>query len=402
MTLDRALRDVLTEQADRREGPVPDLAALRAGGLTLRRRRRRLVMASSALAVLLCVGVGVGLAGGRRDIGASDLPAGPPLGVSAASAVPWCVPAPDQELDQVIEGEGAPIRTLCRTVHVAELWHHAGTTVLTRNGTTYRVADGRLTPMGTRTGDVRMSHDGRLAAWMGLSNGRTNCGVLPLEVYEVATATAVATTDVEAEPCAHLAGIDDRGRVYVSASDGRPGVFDVRMYDTRTGAWTRVSGVPVPSGHGLITYVTADGFAVQIAQDTISGPGYFASMPLASLEGRVDSTGRFVARREVPIGRGRWSPDRSLVADQQPEGVVVRSADLTRRLALDLPRDLFSARKERLPEVDLIWESPTSVLAVSGLQAGSLVYRCDVRSGSCEHVDRLGQPALGNGAQPGG
>ena len=402
MTLDRELRDVLTEQADRREGPVPDLAALRAGGLTLRRRRRRLVMASSALAVLLCVGVGVGLAAGQRDIEATDLPAGPPLGVSAGSQVPWCVPAPDQELEQLIEGEGAPIRTLCRTFHVAELWHHAGTTVLTRNGTTYRVADGRLTPMGKRTGDVRMSHDGRLAAWMGLSNGRTNCGVLPLEVYEVATATAVATTEVRADACGHLAGIDDLGRVFVTVSDDRPGVLDVRMYDTRTGVWTRVSDVPVPSGHGVITYVTADGFAVQIAEDTISGPGYFASMPLASLEGRVDGTGRFVAQREVPIGRGRWSPDRSLVADQQPEGVVVRSADLTRRLALDLPPDLFAAREERLPEADLIWESPTSVLAVSGLEAGSPVYRCDVRSGSCERVDRLGQPALGNAAQAGG
>ena len=51
---------------------------------------------------------------------------------------------------------------------------------------------------------------------------------------------------------------------------------------------------------------------------------------------------------------------------------------------------------------DLIWESPTSLLAVSGLTAGSPVYRCDVRSGSCEHLDRPGQPALGNNAQPGG
>ncbi len=125
-------------------------------------------------------------------------------------------------------------------------------------------------------------------------------------------------------------------------------------------------------------------------------------MPLASLEGRVDVTGRFVAQREVPIGRGRWSPDRSLVVDQQPEGVVVRSGDLTHRLALDLPPDLFAAREERLPEADLIWESPTSVLAVSGLEAGSPVYSCDVRSGSCERVDRVGQPALGNGAPAGG
>ena len=135
MTLDRELRDVLTEQADRREGPVPDLAALRAGGASPSGAagggwswRRPRSPSSCAWAS------GVGLAAGQRDIEATDLPAGPPLGVSAGSQVPWCVPAPDQELEQLIEGEGAPIRTLCRTFHVAELWHHVGTTVLTRNG----------------------------------------------------------------------------------------------------------------------------------------------------------------------------------------------------------------------------------------------------------------------------
>ena len=195
MTLDAQLRDVLTEQADRREGPVPDLAALRAGGLTLRRRRSRLVMASSALAVLLC----------RRRRGRTrrrpaghrcDRPPGRPASRRERNGqrCPGASPPRMQELEQLIEGEGAPIRTLCRTFRVAELWHHAGTTVLTRNGTTYRVADGQAHTDGKRTGDVRMSHDGRLAAWMDLSNGRTNCGVLPLEVYEVATATEVATT----------------------------------------------------------------------------------------------------------------------------------------------------------------------------------------------------------------
>ena len=264
----------------------------------------------------------------------------------------------------------------------------------------YRVADGRLTPLGTGGEAVSMSHDGRLAASLGDSTGRTNCGLLPLEVYEVATATQVASTEVETVSCGHLAGIDDLGRVYVTVHDVDWGVLDVRMYDTRRHEWSQVVGVPTDGGG--ITYVTADGFAVQIAEDVVSGPDFRASIPLASLEGRVDAEGRFLPQREVPIGRGRWSPDRSLVADQQPEGVVVRSADLTRRLALDLPRDLFAARPERLPEVDLIWESPTSLLAVSGLQAGSSVYRCDVRSGSCERVDRLGQPALGDSAQPGG
>jgi hypothetical protein len=397
MSLDNELREVLTAQADRREGAAPDIAALRAGGLA-RRRRRRLALASSGLAALLLVVVGVGVAVGNRDSRTVEDPAGRAEG-AGSTGVPWCVSGADPS-GQHIVGEGTPISTLCHGPREVHLWHHAGTTILTKNGTTFRVADGELTPLGSSDGTVRMSHDGRLAAWLGRTGG--NCGVLPLEVYEVATATAVAATDVDTEPCGHLAGIDDLGRVYVTASDGGTGVFDVRMYDTGTGEWTRVSDLPQSPGTEFITYVTADGFAVQIAEDVISGPDFGDSIALASLEGRVDADGRFVPQREVPIGRGRWSPDRSLVADQQPEGVVVRSADLTRRIALDLPRDLFAARPERLPEVDLLWESPTSLLAMSGLQAGSSVYRCDVRSGSCERVDRLGQPALGNGARPGG
>ncbi len=62
MTLDNELRAALAEQAARREGPAPDTAAIRAGGLAIRRRRRRLVVASSVLAVLLVVAAGLGLA----------------------------------------------------------------------------------------------------------------------------------------------------------------------------------------------------------------------------------------------------------------------------------------------------------------------------------------------------
>ena len=402
MTLESELRAALGEQADRRDGPAPDLSAIRAGGLTLRRRRRRLVVASSVLAVLLLVGAGLGLAAGVRETRDTDHSSGSASGVGVSTGVPWCVPDEERNGGQVIVGVGAPVRTVCRADQSVSLWHHAGTTVLTRHGTTYRVADGRLTPLGHRYGNVVMSHDGRLAAWLDLSTSGTNCGVLPMEVYEVATVTEVAMTQVEAEGCAHLAGIDDLGRVYVATAEDRPGVLDVRMFDTRTRQWTRVLDVPAPSRYGVITYVTADGFAVQIAEHTTSLPYDSATRPLASLEGRVDTAGRFVPEREVPIGRARWSPDRSHVVDQQPEGVVMRSADLTRRLAFDLPPDLFAAQVERLPEADLIWESPTSVLAVSGLEAGATVYRCDVRSGSCERVDRLGHPALGNGAQPRG
>ena len=221
MTLEGELRDVLAEQADRRDGPVPDLAALRAGGLTLRRRRRRLVVASSALAVLLCVGVGVGLAAGQRDTARTAQPAAPSgRGVRGALVRP----RPDRGVEQLIEGEGPPIR---HPVPHASASPGSGTTPAPPSSPGAEPPTGSPTAGSPRWGGApersAMSHDGRLAAWMDLSTGRTSCGRLPLEVYEVATATAVATTALETRPCGRLAGIDDRGRVYVTVSDGRPG-----------------------------------------------------------------------------------------------------------------------------------------------------------------------------------
>ena len=389
MSLDNELREVLTAQADRREGPVPDLAAVRAGGLA-RRRRRRVAMASSGLAVLLVAAVGVGVAAGLRDSRTTGAPTAPPAG-GASTGVPWCVPDPSG--GQRIVGEGAPIRTLCHEIHEGRLWHHAGTTVLVRSGTVQRVADGRLTTLGTGDGDVSMSHDGRFAAWL-------NCGVHPLEVYEVATATRTATTEVDSASCGHLAGIDDRGRVYLTVDHLQSGVLDVRMYDTRRRLWTRVADIPAEAGG--ITYVTADGFAVQTEEVAVAGEDYRFSLALASVEGRVDDTGRFLPQREVPIGRGRWSPDRSLVVDQRPEGVVVHSADLATRVVLDLPTASFTRTADRLPDSDFLWESPNVVLAVSAIATDSPVYRCDVRSGNCELEDRPGWPPFGNNAQVGG
>ena len=397
MSLDNELREVLAAQADGREPPVPDIRAMRAAGSTLRhRRRRRLTVVWSGLAVLLVAAVGVGI--GLPEARMVGDPAGRPAGVGPTE-VPWCVPDPSG--GQLILGEGTPIHTLCDAIHEAHLWHHSGTTVLVRDGTVQRVADGRLTPLGTSAGNVSMSHDGRLAAWLGGSVGRTNCGLLPLEVYEVATATEVASTEIETVSCGHLAGIDDLGRVYVTVHDEEWGVLDVRMYDTRHREWSQVAGVPTDGG--AVTYVTADGFAVQSEDLVVTAPGYGSTLPVASVEGRVDDAGRFVPQREVPIGRGWWSPDRSLVVDQQPEGVVVHRADLTTQVVLDLPTAGFTARADRLPSSDLLWESPTTILAVArDLPTGSLVYRCDVRTGSCQQVDRAGRPALGNSTAPGG
>jgi hypothetical protein len=57
MSLDRELRAVLAERAERCEVPVPDFHALRAGGMARRRRhRRRSVVAAAAAAVVVAVG----------------------------------------------------------------------------------------------------------------------------------------------------------------------------------------------------------------------------------------------------------------------------------------------------------------------------------------------------------
>ena len=197
----------------------------------------------------------------------------------------------------------------------SHLWYHGGSTVLTtpRDGT-YRVADGRLTPMGTRGGERSRS-----ATTGGPPHGDRPRGdlraVSRLEVYEVATAEEVATTRIPGISW-HLAGIDDRGRVYVTVGRRPLGDLEVRMYDTRSEAWTRVSGVPARRRHGIITYVTADGFAVRTPMTGLRA--LTTQLPLASVEGVVDAEGRFVPQREVPIGRGRWSPDRSSSSSSDP------------------------------------------------------------------------------------
>ena len=103
-------------------------------------------------------------------------------------------------------GEGAPIRTLCDAVHEAHLWHHAGSTVLTKNGTTYRVGDGRLTPLGTGAGNVSMSHDGRLAAWLVAVDRQDQLWRAPAGGLRGRAGHEVASTASRRTLCGHLAG----------------------------------------------------------------------------------------------------------------------------------------------------------------------------------------------------
>jgi hypothetical protein len=215
-----------------------------------------------------------------------------------------------------------------------------------------------------------------------------------LRLREAATARTVATTAVPR--CARIAGVDDSGRVYLTVEEGSDSeTTDVLMYDMRAHRWSTVAGIPtVGGGVPRITYVTDTGFA--IAWDRQRWDGLW--MALSSVEGDVDSSGRFTPQRQVPVGAGVWSPDRSYVADARADDVVVRpAADLEQLVVLQLPGQgpAWGA--------NIQWASPTSVLVARlNDQMASATYRCDIRSGGCTLVDHEGYMAHGENAAGGG
>ena len=393
MSLDEALRATLTESTERCDVPLPDVAAMTAGGYARRRRHRVQVVAFVVLAI---VSVGAAVALAERGIRSAPDPVDRPSpGEWRSTVVPWCVPNPDDaDGGELVVGAGDPVETPCsyrgREQH-AFLFHHGDSTVLGLSAFgVYRVADGSLTQLGEHGGeDMTFSHDGRYVAWQ--SGMGTNCGVVTVDVYEVATATEVASTVVPRYSCSHVYGIDDLGRVYISVGDERPRDSQVLMYDIRTREWIEVVGLPVRTGVLDFNYVTADGFAVSTDEHVLKG---CCSVSLASVEGGVDERGSFVTRREVPIGHAWWSPDRSLVAEQEVEGLFVRPADdLTAGVQLDLPQSSFAVSDDNLP-ASVQWESPDTVLVSLIYTDGA--YRCNAHSGSCEAVVRNGWPAFAN------
>jgi hypothetical protein len=372
--------------------------------------RPRVVPLAAAAAVLAVV---LGLAWWQLARGSeATLPVSPPVG---STSVPFCITDPDDPDGEVIVGAGAPVKALCRYTPGHDpargwdrrranwLWHHAGSTILqTGDGGNYRVVDGRLTRLGDDPGGAPvMSQDGRYVAWS-VPDCVTRFPKGPdfgpwLYIFEVATAQQVARTTVPTPgstigPCspAQVLGIDDLGRVYVEVEDESPGgVHVVQLYDRQTGEWTRVVGIP--AGTGDITYATVDGIAVSTREQVDDGGS-------SSVEGRVDNQGRFVRQREVPVGQGLWSPDRSFVVDHEPDGVVVRPAsDLHNRVVLDLPVDQSPHPPTVVVMWQTQWESANTVLVrVPVGDDDQRFYRCEVRSGACTVTSRSGVMALSN------
>ena len=100
----------------------------------------------------------------------------------------------------------------------------------------------------------------------------------------------------------------------------------------------------------------------------------------------------------IPGARPAGLPDRSLVVEQELEGVAVRSAtDLRVQRLLRLPVDQFRVNATAILQLNLQWESPREVLVTrTGPDRDQPVYRCDVDSGACIIIDRDGTFALGN------
>jgi hypothetical protein len=258
-----------------------------------------------------------------------------------------------------------------------------------------RVANGRLTRLDDAADSLSISRDGR---YLATTSGQ--CGGVMLHVHEIAPAKEVATTAVpnRGHTCSSVAGLDDAGRVYVPVRVADEEVFEVLMYDIRANRWTEVTDIPTVDGHfPTITYMTATGFATAREQTWSSAASIWVA--LASVEGIVDTAGRFIPQRQVPVGMGVWSPDRTYVAEGRPEGVVVRpAADLTEPVILDLPVDQSGLGAWGS---NIHWESSTSVLVQGGLES-QRAHRCDVRSGACKRVDRAGSMALAENAAYGG
>ena len=413
--LGAALGAALRAAAGAHEAPVPDIEGLLAGGTARTRQRRALVVAAGiavvAVAAFAVVQRESGGPPGPRDP-AARLGAGT-LGAVETTGIPWCVPDPDDpDGPHLIVGEGAPIPAWCgwrgpgHPERVGYLWHHAGSTLLAGEDGVYRVAGGRLIRLGDSVSSPPVfSHDGRYAAW--LSTPRPGCRGAELHVADLAVDARVTGAAVPGPDCPWLDGIDDRGRVYVTAVGSETSVpLDVRMYGIATDRWTPVTGVPrvangIPRYTSGITYLTADGFAAMTDWTFVGAADPRHGLALASVEGVVDADGRFRTVRSTPLGRAAWSPDRSRVAQQGLDGVEVRAEGvLDRVLVLDLPGDRFRATADTVPRTSLQWLSATSLLVASLESPPRVPYRCDARSGLCDPVRAAGEPALANRVLP--
>jgi hypothetical protein len=409
---------LIPELPELTEPPRPDVddSVIREARRRARRRRRRYALTVVVLAVAtLGLAVFADLGSQPSSPGTATADA-PELGAPVEGEfhrVAWCVPDPAGKEDPIlgeefVVGAGPEVKTWCSfnpgadappscpspcrvwdAARANHLFQIGGTTILAKMGGTYLVADGQLTRLGDSS-NLGISHNGN---YLATTSGQ--CGEVNLQLRDVASTHVVATSvvpDLEGL-CARIGGIDDAGRVYLRVYVEDRDTRAVLMYDARSDRWASLSNVPRVDGRiPDITYVTDTGIAVGRESRRDAGGGWVA---LSSIEGDVDSSGRFTAQRQVPVGAGVWSPDRSFVAEARFEGVVVRpAADLGQRVLLQLPGP---AR----PGANIQWASPTSVL-VKKFDEDSSTYRCDIRSGDCKVVHRDGVMALGENAWYGG
>ena len=404
MNAGEQVRLALQRAAERQWTPPLDLQAVVDGA----RRRHRSARTLWSAVVLLLTGIGLAVAvargtgtsyGGSAVSGLRSATGLEPA--LTATSVPYCTTGLAGDGTELLHVGGRVVPASClfrapphHHSHTL-LWHTARTTVMStpdevlwvdRQGSLMRLA-----PVGADV--VRISDDGRYVAWRGLTSRRgPPCG--DLEVYDGFSGGHVATSAVPVDgmPCtdAFVAGVDDRGRVYL---DRRNGTGGVTLYSVTTRTWAPVRGLP-PGAWG-VSYVTNAGVAV-----FTDGPRERGGLRAGrSIEGIVTDKGLFLNPREAPIGRAVWSGDHSHLVQLSPEGLVVQARrDLANPVLLALP----SPDIRSIDGWDAQWESPDSVLVQLWTPLGDHVFRCSAMTGVCSDASALGTVALSSSATPGG
>ncbi|HSE72451.1 MAG TPA: hypothetical protein VLA97_16915 [Nocardioidaceae bacterium] len=341
--------------------------------------------------ILLAVLIGCGLLGSvvvllgydgparRPDVVASSGRGAPDpeslgeLPTGAPPTVPYCLDG------RLLRGAGPDIalRHGCPA-----LVHRGGRTIGTLGERVVVPGSGRLLTVEEHalpSAEVVLSLDGSTAAWVRRADHGATLVVWDLVSGAEVASTAMPVADPRDLLPGYLAGIDDRGRVYV-------GSFDTRLwvYSPRRDRMREVTDVPPHLG---VTNVLADGVGLLVRTWGAGG-----ATEAATLEGRVTSDGRFLALASArPVGPAAYSPDRTLLAQHTANGIWVQETRTLwsgRRVRLQLPR-------EGTPLGRPVWENDDALLVpywASGAEtAGQALVRCAVADGSCEVTLPLGE-----------
>jgi hypothetical protein len=378
---DQQLRTLLRQEAERCVPPEPDLEAMLPQLRTASRRHvqhwRLAAVPAAAVVVALVATLAVAFLDDAIRVDSpgpgADLVTVESLPVGPAPDLPHCVDG------RLVRGAGTDIEAPCTT-----MVHRGGSTVTADDGGVHLLEDGRRILLDRRPPSYwvpGLSHDGSRAAWVfETAGGEPRLLVVDLRTRRRLAEAPLPRVDV------WVPGIDTRGRVLVASFATNESRW---VYDIDDRQLLPVTGQPI--GAGPVNYVTPEGYAVDTGWWFDTGRA-----TSTSVEGIVDSEGRFWPRGSKPVGWSLHSPDGTHLVQETALGLVVQEVDDPgSAVTLDLPE---VGRPTVLP----VWESDGSVLVTfdpesddrsildSPQQGGDVpasrtwLLRCDADDGDCE------------------